>query len=99
TGDTEAGAPGTEVFWAIRRLLESASDRRPLLVTLEDLQWAEPTMLDPVEYIPAFGKGPTVLPAIARPEPLESGPSLAAVNLQLEQLSDADVDQLIEALG
>jgi class 3 adenylate cyclase/tetratricopeptide (TPR) repeat protein len=99
TGDTEAGAPGTEVFWAIRRLLESASDRRPLLVTLEDLHWAEPTMLDLVEYIAAFAKGPIVLLAIARPELLESRPSLAAVNLQLEQLSDADVDQLIEALG
>ena len=99
TGAIDGGAPSTEVFWAVRRLLERISERRPLLVVFEDLHWAEPTMLDLVEYIAAFARGPLVLLGIARPELLESRPSLAAVNLQLEQLSDAEIGSLVEALG
>ena len=99
TSDTGAGAPSPEVFWAVRRLLERAAERRPLLVAFEDLHWAEPTMLDLVEYIAAFAKAPIVLLCIARPELLESRPGLAAVNLQLEQLSDVQTAELVEALG
>src|SRR6185436_5918865 len=54
TTAADTAVPSTEVFWAVRRLLERRSERRPLLVTLEDLHWAEPTMLDLIEYIAAF---------------------------------------------
>ena len=59
TSATDAGAPSTELFWAVRRLLERISERRPLLVAFEDLHWAEPTMLDLVEYIAAFATAPS----------------------------------------
>ena len=78
TSVADTSAPSTEVFWAVRRLLERSSERRPLLVALEDLHWAEPTMLDLVEYIAAFAHGPLVLLCIGRPELLEARPSLAA---------------------
>ena len=39
------------------RPFELLADQRPLLVCLEDLHWAEPTMLDLVEYIAAFATG------------------------------------------
>ena len=99
TSATDAGAPSTEVFWAVRRLLERISERRPLLVAFEDLHWAEPTMLDLVEYIAAFATGPLVLLCIARPELLETRPSLAAAKLELEQLADRETAELVEALG
>jgi class 3 adenylate cyclase/tetratricopeptide (TPR) repeat protein len=99
TGAIAATAPSTEVFWAVRRLLERISERRPLLVALEDLHWAEPTMLDLVEYIAAFATGPLVLLCIARPELLETRPSLASTKLDLEQLSDSETAELVEALG
>jgi class 3 adenylate cyclase/tetratricopeptide (TPR) repeat protein len=98
-GAADAGAPSTEVFWAVRRLLERVSDRTPLLVVFEDLHWAEPTMLDLVEYIAAFARGPIVLLCIARPELLESRPTLTAVNVHLEQLADGEIASLVEALG
>ena len=88
TGAADTVAPSTEVFWAVRRLLERMSEHRPLLVTLEDLHWAEPTMLDLVEYVAAFASGPLVLLCIARPELLETRPSLGTSRLELEQLSD-----------
>ena len=49
------GGPGTlaapEIFWATRRLLETLARRRPLVVILEDLHWAEPTFLDLAEAV------------------------------------------------
>jgi tetratricopeptide (TPR) repeat protein len=99
TTTDDGGAPSTEVFWAVRRFLERISERRPLLVVFEDLHWAEPTMLDLVEYLAAFASGPLVLLCIARPELLEKRPGLASAVLQLEQLSDHETAELVEALG
>ena len=99
TSPTDTSAPSTEVFWAVRRLLERVSERRPLLVAFEDLHWAEPTMLDLVEYIAAFATGPLVLLCIARPELLETRPSLAGTRLDLEHLSDRETTELVGALG
>ena len=54
-GALGGGGPGTlaapEIFWATRRLLETLARRRPLLVVLEDLHWAEPTFLDLAETV------------------------------------------------
>jgi class 3 adenylate cyclase len=83
----------------VRRFLERISERRPLLVVFEDLHWAEPTMLDLVEYLAAFASGPLVLLCIARPELLETRPGLASAMLQLEQLSETETAELVEALG
>ncbi|WP_432826944.1 ATP-binding protein [Dactylosporangium sp. CA-092794] len=52
-GGAAAGAPGTpaveaerfRISDAVARLLATASARRPLLVTLEDLHWADPSSL------------------------------------------------------
>jgi class 3 adenylate cyclase/tetratricopeptide (TPR) repeat protein len=99
TTPADTSAPSTEVFWAVRRLLERISERRPLLIAFEDLHWAEPTMLDLVEYIAAFATGPLVLLCIARPELLETRPSLAGTRLDLEHLSDRETTELVGALG
>ena len=89
---------GTEVFWAVRRLLERLAEQRPLVVAFEDLHWAEPTMLDLVEYIAAFATGP-LAPCIARPGTGRARPGLAAASIELEPLSDADTTELVTALG
>ncbi len=88
TSPTDTAAPSTEVFWAVRRLLEQISARRPLLVAFEDLHWAEPTMLDLVEYLAAFASGPLVLLCIARPELLEARPTLSTATLEVDHLSE-----------
>src|SRR5262249_36528868 len=64
-----------EIFWAVRRLLETLAQSSPLLVVFEDLHWAEPTFLDLVESLAVQpGRAPLVLVCIARPELLEQRP-------------------------
>jgi len=40
-----------EIFWAFRRLLEILSSRRPVLLVIEDLHWAEPTLHNLLESL------------------------------------------------
>jgi class 3 adenylate cyclase len=61
-----------ESFWAIRRWLEHMAGQRPVLVVFDDIQWAEPTFLDLVQYLATFATGrPILLLCLARPELLE----------------------------
>ena len=43
----KGGEPGgsDQTFWAVSRVLEQLALRRPLVVTVDDLHWAEPTLL------------------------------------------------------
>src|SRR5919108_6201218 len=43
--------PAEEAAWAFRRLLEVLAGAGPLVVVLDDLHWAEPTLLDLVEHV------------------------------------------------
>jgi predicted ATPase len=42
-GQSDGTAPTNELFWAVRRLFAVLARRRPHIVVLEDLHWAEPT--------------------------------------------------------
>ncbi len=99
-GDSDLVVPSDEVFWGVKRMLEGLARDRPLLVCLEDLHWAEPTMLDLVEYVAAFATGPIVLLCNARGELLEARPGWARYPLyELAQLSAANTDELVGSLG
>ena len=41
----------------MRRLLEAVAHERPLVVVVEDAHWADPTLLDLLEYLVAFSSG------------------------------------------
>src|SRR6185436_5021348 len=56
-GRSGAAAEPGETTWAVRRLLEAAARERPLVVVVEDAHWAEPALLDLVEYTLAFSGG------------------------------------------
>jgi class 3 adenylate cyclase len=68
------GLPGPnvaleETFWAIRKLLERLARSRPLLVVLDDVHWAEDTLLDLIEYLAGWTRGvPLLLVCAARPD-------------------------------
>ena len=67
-----------EVFWAVRRFLEALALRRPLVIVLEDVHWAEPTLLDLVEYLGAWtADAPLLVVCLARPDLLEQRPGWA----------------------
>ena len=79
TGVGSSVAGLQETFWAIRRFLEWTGRDRPLLVILDDLQWAEPTMLDLVEYLADRSRDvPTMLLGLARPDLMDMRPVWAS---------------------
>ncbi|HZO49316.1 MAG TPA: adenylate/guanylate cyclase domain-containing protein [Gaiellaceae bacterium] len=99
TGTPSAATASDEIFWAIRRTLEAFAVEHPCVVVLDDAQWAEPTLLDLVEYLSTFAQAPLLLVCLARPELLESRPAWPGERLELEPLSVADADRLLERLG
>ena len=74
-----ATAAPEETYWAFRRLFEALAADRPLIIVIEDVHWAEPTLLDLLEYVAGFSSSaPILLLCVARPDLLESRPSWAA---------------------
>jgi class 3 adenylate cyclase len=94
-------AAAEEIAWAVRRLLEALAARRPLILVLEDLHWAEPTLLDLVEHLVDQSRhAPILLCCLARPELLEERPAwlqgrVNAELVRLEPLSDAESAELL----
>ena len=95
----EAGEHG---FWAVRRLLEIIASRRPVIVVLEDLQWAEPMLLDLVEHLASqLRPVPVLLACTARFELLDRRPEWrqeCGTVIALEPLGADDSEELVAAL-
>jgi class 3 adenylate cyclase/tetratricopeptide (TPR) repeat protein len=90
-----------ETFWAIRRLLETLAAEQPVVAVIEDLHWAEPALLELVEYIARFSRGyPILLLGTARPEILEGSPDWGRVGstVSLASLGSAEGERLIRNL-
>ncbi len=103
-GRGEAVPRTEETFWAVRKLFEALAAERPLVVIFDDLQWAEETFFDLVEYLIGWSTGfPILLCCLARPELLDvrpswNIPSRNRVVTVLEPLSDSDSERLIRNL-
>ncbi len=100
-GEEEGSAAGGETFWAVRRLFEAVAGERPVVLVFEDLHWAEPTLLDLIEYLAErTSEAPVLLLALARPELLDerSGWGRSDATM-LAPLSNEDSEVLIENLG
>jgi class 3 adenylate cyclase/tetratricopeptide (TPR) repeat protein len=103
-GASEGRRRNEEIAWAVRRLLEALAADRALVVVFDDVHWAEPTLLDLVEYLESLAAAPILLVCVARPELLEARPSWAtphptAALLMLDPLSGEETTELVEALG
>jgi len=94
-----------ELFWEVRRLLEALSADRPVVLHIDDLQWAEPTLLDLLDHVADLSRGaPMLVLCTARPELLEDRPAwgggkLNAIALLLEPLAAAQAGALLDQLG
>ncbi len=76
-----AGTPGSpeETFFVIRRFLAALATTRPVVLAIDDLQWAEPLLLDLVEHLIQWSKEvPLLVLAAARPELRDSRSSLSS---------------------
>src|SRR5262249_53956668 len=68
-GGGGATAPAEEVPWAFRRYCEIVAGRSPVVLALDDLQWAAPALLDLIEYLAGSPAAvPIVCVCIARDE-------------------------------
>ena len=105
TGQSDEPAKAEETAWAVRRLFEAAARERPLVVVIDDVHWAEPALLDLVDYLIAFSSGAAILlVCLGRPELLERRPSWAAPQrsaavLGLDALDEIDALALVARLG
>jgi class 3 adenylate cyclase len=98
-GVTEEAARTEEIFWAVRVLLERVAREQPVVALLDDIHWAEPTLLDLVEYAAGFAHGPILLVCTARLELFEVHPHWRRADaIELDVLDDADAAALIDAL-
>jgi class 3 adenylate cyclase/tetratricopeptide (TPR) repeat protein len=102
-GSVDAQAHSEEIFWAVRMLFEQLARERPLVVVLDDLQWAEPTLLDLVEYLVGFVTAPVLIVGTARPDlfdvrPSWSLPSPRTATAVLEPLAADESAELVERL-
>jgi class 3 adenylate cyclase/predicted ATPase len=95
-------ATNQETFWAVRRLVETLAEARPLVLCFEDIHWAEPTLLDLVEYLAGWSyEAPLLILCLTRPDLLETRPSWATPSprahlLTLEQLSEEESAALMD---
>src|SRR5919201_259834 len=94
----ETSAP--EVFLAVRRLLECLAARQPLVVVVDDLQWAEAVFLDLLQYVFAEAKDvPLLLCCLARRELTELRSEWrSSATIVLETLPADEIRRLISNL-
>jgi class 3 adenylate cyclase len=93
-----AGAP-EDVFFAMRKTLEQRARRQPLVLVLEDIHWAEPTLLDLIEHLAEWTRdAPLLVFCLARPELLDERPAWGGSQIRLEPLSATETDKLIDEL-
>jgi class 3 adenylate cyclase len=94
-----------ELFWDVRELLESLGRERPVLVHVDDLQWAEPLLLDLLEHAADLARGsPILVLCTARTGLFEFRPGWGAgrsnaTAVLLEPFGPADSRALLERLG
>jgi class 3 adenylate cyclase/predicted ATPase len=103
--DAALAAPGAEeTFLLIRKLLERLARERPLVLIVDDIHWAELTLLDLLEHLTDWTRdAPILLLCLARPDLVDKRPAWGggrenADVLKLQPLSDSESDQLIELL-
>ncbi|MFO7572283.1 MAG: AAA family ATPase, partial [Gaiellaceae bacterium] len=99
-----AGASREESFTAWRRFLEAMAARRPCVLVLEDLHWADGALLEFLEHLLDWSMPvPLFLLCTTRPELFERQPSWGggkrnATTISLLPLSTAESGRLLQVL-
>jgi len=102
--DTAADRIDKEIGWGIRQYLEMLARGGPLILVVDDLQWAEPPVVEAFEQLAERSSDvPLLLICIARPEFLESRRDWAAgkpnsATITLDPLTHEETGTLISRL-
>jgi class 3 adenylate cyclase/tetratricopeptide (TPR) repeat protein len=102
----EEGVAGDQenLFSAWRILFERLSEKDPVVLVFEDMQWADAGLLDFIEYLLEWSRHhPLYVLVLARPELADKRPSWGAgkrsfTSLYLEPLSAEAMDELLSGL-
>jgi class 3 adenylate cyclase len=103
-GTAQATASSEEIAWGFRKLFESLARENPLIVVVDDIHWAEATLLDLIEYLASFTRdAPLLLLCVARPDLFEFRPGWAAPKpnaalVTLEPLANDETETLVDEL-
>ncbi len=102
-GERPAGG-GEELFAAWRRFFDRISDEGTVAMVFEDLQWADPGLLDFIESLLEWSRNrPILVITLARPELADRRPNWGAgqrsfVALHLEPLPDEAMADLVRGM-
>jgi class 3 adenylate cyclase/tetratricopeptide (TPR) repeat protein len=102
-GDHEA-RERQDLFGAWRLFFERLSDTYPTVLAFEDMQWADSSLLDFIEYLLEWSRNsPILVITLARPELVERRPTWGAghrnfTSIYLEPLSEPAMQELLAGL-
>ena len=90
-------------FSAVRSVIEAMTQRSPLILAFEDIHWADHGMLDLIEYLAQWVRGPLLLLCLARDELLErrsgwGGGRREATSIVLDPLTVQETKNLVSSL-
>ena len=100
-GDAPPGERG-ELYSAWRTFFERVAERGPTVMVFEDLQWADPGLIDFVESILEWSRNhPILVVTLSRPELIDRRPNWGAgqrafTSLHLEPLSAQAMAELLD---
>ncbi len=91
------------LFSAVRTVVEAGSRRQPLVFAVEDIHWADEGMLDLIEHLARWARGPVLIICLARDELLDRRPGwgggrINATTITLDPLASAQTRALVAAL-
>ena len=91
------------LFSAGRAVVEGIARRRPLVLAIDDIHWADEGMLDLIDHLTRWVRAPLLLVCLSRDELLERRPGWGggrrnATTISLEPLTENETRELVEAL-
>jgi class 3 adenylate cyclase/tetratricopeptide (TPR) repeat protein len=97
-GHGEGAASTDEIAWAVRRLVEAIATEQPVVILVDDLQWAQEPFVELITGIADRTQGSVLVLCLARPEFAARRPDWPP-DVRLRPLSGEESEELIERLG
>ncbi|MGQ0608034.1 MAG: ATP-binding protein [Chloroflexota bacterium] len=98
-GLSDVTYPIEETFWAVRMLLETLARAGSVVLVLDDIHWAEPTLLDLVEHVVTTAEAPIMVVCSARGDLIDERPGWGKVSaagwISLEPLSESETEAVV----